>query len=78
MIPEHGHLYVRYARTNFRNPMTAMFLLMLAYHGSTARVGMEMEPRRLYHRMDYVCQVPILVHIARIWPDMTTDRWILG
>ena len=78
MIPEHGHLYVRYARTNFRNPMTAMFFLMLAYHGGTARAGMEMEPWRLDHRMDYVGQVRLFVHIARVWPGMTTDQWILG
>lgn len=29
MIPEHGHLYVRYALTNFRNPMTANLFLCL-------------------------------------------------
>ena len=38
---------------------------MLAYHGSTARVGMKMELRRLDHRMDYVGQIPLLVHIPR-------------
>ena len=40
---------------------------MLAYHGSTGRVGMEMELRRLDHRMDYVGQVSLLGHVARIW-----------
>ena len=39
---------------------------------------MEMESRWLDHRMDYVGQVPLLIHIACIWPDMTTDRRILG
>ena len=29
VIPEHGHRYVRYALTNFRNPMTANLFLRL-------------------------------------------------
>ena len=78
MIPEHGHLYVRYALTNFRNPTIANLFLCL--HIMAVRRGwkMEMESRRLDHRMDYVGQVPLLIHIACIWPDMMTDRRILG
>lgn len=40
---------------------------------------MEMELWRLDHRMDYVGQIFLLGHVARIWPDMTTDRkWNYG
>ena len=39
--------------------------------------GDGIELRRLDHRMDHVGQVPLLIHVVRIWPDMTTDRWIL-
>ena len=42
MIPERGHLYVCYAPTNFRNPMTANRFLCL--HIMAVRRGwMEME-----------------------------------
>lgn len=39
MIPERGHLYVRYALTNFRNPMTANRFLWL--HIMAVRRGWE-------------------------------------
>ena len=51
MIPEHGHLYVRNALTNFRNPMTANLFLCL-HIMAVWRVWMEMGSRRLDHRME--------------------------
>ena len=51
MIPEHGHIHVRNALTNFRDPMTANLFLCL-HIMAVRRVWMEMGSRRLDHRME--------------------------
>ena len=72
MIPERGHLYVRYALTNFQNPMTANLFLCL--HIMAVRRRWKWK----WNQGGYVGQVPLLIHIACIWPDMMTDPRILG